>query len=93
MLAPLVNAATNNREARKLLLEAAALTKDWRLCAAQARALEPFARGEEPQMFYAAVGLYETGNQNAARVLCAQARPLIASSPWVEYYTKRILGK
>ena len=93
LLAPLVKADPKNREAGKLLLEAALLTRDWKLCAAQAAALEPFADGEEPSMFYAAVGLYETGNLDGARTLLARARPGIAPAPFVDYYSKKILGK
>jgi uncharacterized membrane-anchored protein len=93
LLAPLVKADPKNREVGKLLLEAALLTRDWKLCVAQAAALEPFADGEEPSMFYAAVGLYETGNLDGARTLLARARPGIASAPFVDYYSKKILGK
>lgn len=93
LLVPLAKADPKNREAGKLLLEAALLTRDWKLCAAQAAALEPFADGEEPSMFYAAVGLYETGNLDGARTLLARARPGIAPAPFVDYYSKKILGK
>jgi len=91
-LAALAVADPKNREVRKSLLEAAALTRDWKLCTAQAAVLEPFANGEEAYMFYAAVGLYETGNVASARTLAQRARPLVASSAFVDYYSKRILG-
>jgi hypothetical protein len=91
-LVALAVADPKNREVRKSLLEAAALTKDWTLCTAQAAVLEPFADGEEPYMFYAAVGLYETGNVASARTLARRARPLISSSAFVDYYSNRILG-
>ncbi|HQR47047.1 MAG TPA: tetratricopeptide repeat protein [Thermoanaerobaculia bacterium] len=93
LLAPLAKSDPKNREANKLLLEAALLTRDWKLCAAEAAALEPFLDGEEPSMFYAAVGLYETGNVEGARTLLERARPRIESAPFVDYYTKKILGK
>jgi hypothetical protein len=93
LLVPLAKSDPKNREVRKLLLEASALTKDWALCAAQVPPLEPFTKGEEPQMFYAAVGLFETGNLEGARTLVTRALPGVASSPWVDYYSKRILGK
>ncbi|HUM01884.1 MAG TPA: hypothetical protein VL084_06335 [Thermoanaerobaculia bacterium] len=93
LLVPLAKADPTSREVQKLLLEAALLTRDWKVCAAQAAALDPFADGEEPYMFYAAVGLYETGNLGGARTLLARARPGIASAPFVDYYAKKILGQ
>lgn len=92
LLVPLAKSDPKNRDVNKQLLEAALLTKDWKLCAALAASLEPFADTEGPSMFYAAVGLYETGNLEGARTLLARARPLIASAPFVDYYSKRILG-
>lgn len=82
-----------NREARKALLESAYLTKEWKLCAAYVKRLEPFDEGEEPAMFYAAVALWETGRDDQAKEYLRRARPKIASNPFVDYYTKRILGK
>ncbi len=93
LLLPIAKADPKNREVGKLLLEASALSKDWKVCAAQAASLQPFADGEERYMFYAAVGLYETGNRDGARVLLSRARPLIGTSPWVDYYSKKIMGK
>jgi lipopolysaccharide biosynthesis regulator YciM len=92
VLAGLVESDPKNREARKALLEAAALTKDWEQCNAQSAALEPFAEGEEVYMFYAAVALRETGSVATARALVKRARPWLVSSAFVEYYTKEILG-
>jgi hypothetical protein len=92
ILVGLLESDPKNREARKALLEAAALTKDWDLCNAQAAALEPFADGEEVSMFYAAVALRETGSVTSARTLLRRARPLLASNAFVAYYTKEILG-
>ncbi len=93
ILADLVASDAKNREARKALLEAAALTKDWQLCNAQSAALEPFADGEEVSMFYAAVALHETGSIASARALVTRARPLLANNKFVDYYSKEILGK
>ncbi len=87
-----VESNPKSREARKALLEAAALTKDWETCNAQGAALEPFPDGEEPAMFYAAVALRETGSVASARALLKRARPLLARNAWVDYYTKEILG-
>lgn len=93
LLVPLAKSDPKNRETGKALLEAAVLTKDWELCKIQAASLQPFADGEEPHMFYAAVGLYETGNLEGARALIRRARPLISSNPFVDHYSKKILGK
>ncbi len=81
-----------NREARKALLEAAALLKDWNECNAQTALLEPFADGEEVSMFYAAVALRETGSIASARALVVRARPFLKPSRFVDWYTKEILG-
>jgi hypothetical protein len=42
-------------------------------------------------MFYAAVGLYETGRKAEAKPLLEKARPAIASTPFVNYYVERLL--
>ena len=91
-LATFVASEPKNREARKALLEAAALTKDWNECNAQTAALEPFLDGEEVSMFYAAVALRETGSIASARELVKRARPVLKPSPFVDWYTKEILG-
>ena len=92
ILAGAVASDPKNRDARKALLEAAALMKDWNECNAQTAILEPFADGEEPSMFYAAVALRETGSVASARALVQRARPFLKSSPFVDWYTKEILG-
>ena len=92
ILAALVEADPKNRDARKALLEAAALMKDWQACNAETATLEPFVEGEEVSMFYAAVALRETGSVASARALVRRARPFLVSSPFVDWYTKEILG-
>jgi thioredoxin-like negative regulator of GroEL len=92
ILAGVVEADPKNRDARKALLEAAALMKDWEECNAQTAALEPFADGEEVYMFYAAVALRETGSIASARALVTRARRFLVPSPFVDWYTKEILG-
>jgi hypothetical protein len=92
ILAGVVASDPKNRDARKALLEAAALMKDWNECNAQTAILEPFADGEEPSMFYAAVALRETGSIASARALVQRARPFLVASPFVDWYTKEILG-
>ncbi len=92
ILAGVLEAEPGNRDARKALLEAAALMKDWSECNAQTALLEPFVDGEEVSMFYAAVALRETGSIASARALVRRARPFLVSSPFVDWYTKEILG-
>jgi hypothetical protein len=93
ILVPVIQKDPENREARKALLEAAYLTKDWKLSAAQVAHVRPFAAGEEPHMFYSAVALFETGSLDEARILIRKARPSLQPGPSVDYYTKRILGQ
>ena len=81
----------SNRDLRRLLLEAACMAKDWKRVAAEATLLEPFRTGEEPSMFYAAVGYFETGRKDEAKPLMERARPGIAATPFVNYYAERIL--
>lgn len=92
ILERLVEVDPKNRDARKALLEAAALMKDWEACNAQTAILEPFAAGEEVSMFYAAVALHETGSVVSARALVRRARPSLVPSRFVDWYTKEILG-
>jgi tetratricopeptide (TPR) repeat protein len=91
VLVPVIQKDPENREARKALLQAAYLTRDWKLSAAQVAHLEPFAAGEEPLMFYSAVALFETGSLDEARILIRKAQPGLQPGPLVDYYTKKIL--
>jgi hypothetical protein len=84
-------AAPPEREAVKVQLEKAVLAKEWKHAAERAAGLSPFRDGEEPQMFYAAVAMYETGNADEARVLMRRAYPLITRSAFVEYYAAKLL--
>lgn len=84
-------ATPDDREARKARLEAACMTRDWKTVVSEAKALTPFRDGEEPSMFYAAVGLYETGDAAAARPLMERAKPRIAATPFVAYYMEKVL--
>ena len=93
VLVPAIQKDPENREARKALLEAAYLSKDWKLGAAQVEYLRPFAPGEEPQMFYSAVALFETGSLDEARILIRNAQPHLKSSPVVDYYRKKVLDQ
>jgi hypothetical protein len=92
VLGSVLEADPKNRDARKALLEAAALMKDWNECNAQTALLEPFTDGEETSMFYAAVALRETGSVASARALVRRARPFLVPSSFVDWYTKDILG-
>lgn len=80
-----------DRDLKKSLIEAACMARDWTTVAANVPPVEPFQAGEEAVMFYAAVGLFETGKVEDAKKLMKRARPLVRSSPFVDYYTKRIL--
>lgn len=93
ILVPLIQKDPVNREARKALLLAAHLTRDWKLSAAQVSHLTPFVPGEEPQMFYSAVALFETGNLDEAKNLIWKARPHLVPGPSVDYYTRKILER
>jgi len=84
-------ATPDDREARKARLEAACMASDWRTVVSEARALSPFRDGEEPSMFYAAVGLFETGDPAAARRLMERAKPRISATPFVTYYMEKVL--
>ncbi len=92
LLARVVEGDPKNRDVRKAFLEAAVLVKDWQECNAQTAILEPFQDGEEVSMFYAAVALRETGSVASARELVKRARPFLVPSPFVDWYTKDILG-
>ena len=82
---------SEGRDQLKARLEAACMASDWPAVVAHARAMEPFRDGEEPSMFYAAVGLYETGKKDEARALMERARPRISATPFVNYYAERLL--
>lgn len=81
-----------NRDVRKALLEASCLSREWKLAVEQIPLVEPFGEGEEPLAFYASVAKFETGDLEAARVLLGRVRSRLASSSYVDYYVKRILG-
>ncbi len=81
-----------NRDVRKALLEASCLSREWKLAVEQIPLVEPFGEGEEPLAFYASVAKFETGDVEAARVLLGRVRSRLASSSYVDYYVKRILG-
>lgn len=91
-LLALVPSQPSRREVRLALLEAACLAKDWKVATAQLSALSPFRDGEEPYMFYAAVVIYETGDPDRAKPFLQRALPRIASTPYTQFYAKRILG-
>jgi predicted Zn-dependent protease len=82
----------DRREIRLALLEAACLSKDWKTAMAQLPRLSPFREGEEPSMFYAAVVLYELGDPDRAKPFLQRALPRIASTPYTQFYAKKILG-
>ncbi|MCC6130416.1 MAG: tetratricopeptide repeat protein [Acidobacteria bacterium] len=91
LLKDAVSAAPADRELRKALLEASVMTRDWKLGADQLPSIEPLSDAEAPSLFYGAVCLYENGDAAKAREYLRRARPRIAASPFVEYYSKKIL--
>ncbi|MFN7986221.1 MAG: hypothetical protein U0529_02035 [Thermoanaerobaculia bacterium] len=88
---PAPAATPEDRDARKNRLEAACMSRDWKTVVAEAKALSPFRDGEEPSMFYAAVGLFETGDVATARPLMEKAKPRIAATPFVTFYLDKVL--
>jgi len=82
----------SSREVRKMVLESSVLSKSFETGERQISQLEPFRDGEEGSMFYAAVSLFETGSVEKARRLMEKCVPKLVSSPFLEYYKKRILG-
>jgi tetratricopeptide (TPR) repeat protein len=91
-LQPAVASDPGNRDLRLLLLEAASIAGDWRTALAQVAPVSPFRAGEEASMFYASAALYENGQKDEARQIMRIARPHLASTPFVDYYLKLILG-
>jgi hypothetical protein len=92
MLRGLVKAQPKRRELRLELLEAACLSKDWKVGVEQVSELEPFQTGEEPSLFYSAVVLWESGETGRARIYALRARGRITPSEYTEFYMKKILG-
>lgn len=92
LLVQAIQKTPGSRDLRKALLEAAVLNRDYPTAAAQVRFVDPLTEGEEPWMFYAAVASYEAGNLDAAKALMRRARGKVSGSPFVDYYSRRILG-
>lgn len=90
LLEAVVASDPGNRAARRMLLEAATLSKQFPLAASQVPHLGPFMTGEEVTMFYGAVAMYETGRLAEARQLLERARPAISASPYVDAYVAKI---
>jgi hypothetical protein len=91
-LLPLAAANPKRRDLHLALLEVACLARDWKTGVAQVAALGAFQDGEEPSMFYAAVVLYESGDLGRAKAYLQKALPRIASTPYTQFYAKKILG-
>lgn len=81
------------RDLRLALLEVACLSGDWKTATAQVPLVSPLREGEETSMFYAAVVLYESGRHEEARPYMERVRSKVRSSPYVDYYKEKILGK
>ena len=91
-LLPLASANPKRRDVRLALLEVACLARDWRTGVAQVIAVSPFRDGEEPSMFYAAVVMFESGDPGRAKSYLQRALPRIASTPYTQFYAKKIGG-
>lgn len=92
MLLSAAAADPGRRDIHVALLEAAALSRNWRVAVDQIAPLGRFSTGEEASMFYAASALYEVGRREEARQLMLRARPRLTSTPFVDYYSRLILG-
>jgi tetratricopeptide (TPR) repeat protein len=92
LLQPAVAVDPTNRDLRLALLEAAFLSRDWRIAVSQVPAAAPFKSGEEASMFYAGAALYESGRNVEARQMMERARPQLPSTPLVDYYLRLVLG-
>lgn len=79
------------RELKLLLLQAAAMTSDWKLALSQIALLRPFSDTEPVFMFYAAVTMWESNRQTEARELLDRALPRLNRTPYVESYVRKIL--
>lgn len=79
------------RELRLLLLQASAMTSDWRTAMAQIGLLRPFVDSEPVFMFYAAVAMWESNRPAEAKELLDRALPRLNRTPYVEAYVKKIL--
>ncbi len=91
LLMPLAGPGSG-REVRKALLEAAILTRDFRLAVEQGGSLAPFGEGEDSSMFYTAIALYETGKKSEAKALAERSLPRLKPTAYVDYYAKKIRG-
>ena len=89
LLTPLAGPGSG-REVRKALLEAAILTRDFKLAAEVGASLAPFAEGEDSSMFYTAIALYETGKKSEAKALAERSLPRLKQTAYVDYYAKKI---
>ena len=82
----------SNRELRVMLMQSAALAKNWPVAAAQVPLVQPFQDSESVAMFYAAITLFETGRLTDARSHLNRSLPNLTRSPFVEEYAARISG-
>jgi hypothetical protein len=82
----------SNRELRVMLMQSAALAKNWPVAAAQVPLIQPFQESESVAMFYAAITLFETGRLTDARHYLSRSLPHLTRSPFVEGYAARING-
>ena len=87
------DARPEDREAQLLAAEAAYRNSRWDEAATY------FHRGGDPgddhpeRLFYLAVSLFESGNKRGAAAALQRALPNLQASPFIDEYTKKILGE
>jgi len=82
----------SNREIRKLVLESAVLSRKFDVGVRPNLGPGALSRGKRTgRCFYASVCLFETGSLEEPGVWRKKAVPRVVSTPYVEYYKKKIL--
>jgi len=82
----------DSREAQHLAGEAAYRVSRWQDAAAYLQRSGGPGEDEPERLFYLAVSLYESGNAQAAAEALRRSLPNLQRSPYIDSYTKKILG-
>jgi len=86
------DAHPDSREAQHLAGEAAYRVSRWQEAAAYLQRGGGPGEDEPERLFYLAVSLYESGNAQAAAEALRRSLPNLQRSPYIDSYTKKILG-
>ena len=86
------DAHPDSREAQHLAGEAAYRVSRWQDAAAYLQRSGGPGQDEPERLFYLAVSLYESGNAQAAAEALRRSLPNLQRSPYIDSYTKKILG-